>query len=452
LPADYFDVGISYKNLTYDNGAFGLGPEGEVRNHPHHVNLNMVGFNKKDDNQTTLNIAYQKNNFEIRSITGFRSWTNFVHNDADYSGVDILRTAINDDQTQLTQEFRIASNRDSNKINWLGGLYFYNEYIYQSIYIDGRLVPSGYEIRDNKNTGYALFGQTTFNLGDNLKLTTGLRFEEENKKAKQWINPTSAPFTETKQDRKFWLPKISLNYKFAKEINFYSNIAKGHRSGGFNFAFNNPKNLTFDPEFIWSYEVGAKTSWFKRALSANISLFYMDWKNQQVQLFLPGFVPIIRNARKSKSRGLEIELNALIKEHWSFNLSYGFTDARFIQFTDGTTGEDLKDRRVPLSPKHNLNLAVKYKKPIKNRLDFFVQGELQGIGSIYWDSPNLFKQKFYRLIHLSSGVEKKGWSAHLWAKNVFDKHYQSINLITPGGPRVHLGAPTMLGLTLTAKY
>ncbi len=52
----------------------------------------------------------------------------------------------------------------------------------------------------------------------------------------------------------------------------YGSVSQGFRIGGGNLANVTPlppEDRTYQPDSLWSYEVGAKTSWFDRHLIVN---------------------------------------------------------------------------------------------------------------------------------------------------------------------------------------
>src|SRR3546814_7501906 len=58
----------------------------------------------------------------------------------------------------------------------------------------------------------------------------------------------------------------------------YASATRGFKSGGFQLGDGRP----FLPEYVWSYEVGLKSTLLDRRLRANFSAFYYDYTNLQV--------------------------------------------------------------------------------------------------------------------------------------------------------------------------
>jgi len=66
---------------------------------------------------------------------------------------------------------------------------------------------------------------------------------------------------------------------------------------------------TYDPEHTWNYELGHKASWLDNKLETTAALFYIDWKNLQLnqQIPLSSGQYFIGNAGRANSKGLEVE-------------------------------------------------------------------------------------------------------------------------------------------------
>ena len=80
-----------------------------IRIAPFRVARDFEGFTNRDINNPTVNLRGTGQNFAIESTTGFIKWKTDDETDLDYSPLP-LATRINlEDDTQFTQEVRIAS-------------------------------------------------------------------------------------------------------------------------------------------------------------------------------------------------------------------------------------------------------------------------------------------------------------------------------------------------------
>ena len=89
----------------------------------------------------------------------------------------------------FSQEIRIASTEDSTPLEWLAGVYYYDEEEDSKVSFDMRQgippygIPPFQNITDSTTDtkGYALFGQATYTLFEKLGLAAGLRYDHDKK-------------------------------------------------------------------------------------------------------------------------------------------------------------------------------------------------------------------------------------------------------------------------------
>ncbi|MBX4299059.1 TonB-dependent receptor, partial [Mycobacterium tuberculosis] len=62
----------------------------------------------------------------------------------------------------------------------------------------------------------------------------------------------------------------------------------------------------YGPDSLWNYEVGLKGTALERRANFDIDLFYIDWKNIQLDLQFEG-IDYFANAGKAVSKGIEAE-------------------------------------------------------------------------------------------------------------------------------------------------
>ncbi len=233
----------------------------------------------------------------------------------------------------------------------------------------------------------------------------------------------------------------------------YAGIARGYRSGGFNTSYLKNSDIHFDPEFSWNYEVGLKTSWFDNQLIFNTALFYIDLQDQQVLQLLPSTQTVIRNAGKSRSKGLEMELKALLSRGLTLEAGFGYTDAEYTDYEDSLAGTDYSGNATVLAPEYTYNLAIEYRRPLTGKWDFFLRPELIGIGSFYWNDANTLKQNAYQMVNLNIGFEREQFDLVFWTRNLFDEHYEAIAFEFPGSdPVAQSGAPVTFGVTFRLRF
>ncbi|CAN7592083.1 TonB-dependent receptor [Phenylobacterium sp. LjRoot219] len=234
-----------------------------------------------------------------------------------------------------------------------------------------------FSVAKTKFRDYAAYGQGSYDLTDQLKLTAGLRYTKDEVRTVlhnetmlfgnppnaatvrfRCSNPTAAgysglttyPFTaeqrfdvcgqNLEKNTSAWTWLLDLDYKPTDDVMLYAKWSRGYRQGG--LAIFGPDPIQpFDAEKVDTYEVGAKTSWRGDMPGYfNIAGYYNDFRDQQLQFgvacvsSLPGFtVPCagnaaILNAGSSELYGVEVELGVSPFDGLRLDVSYGFMKSK----------------------------------------------------------------------------------------------------------------------------
>ena len=212
--------------------------------------------------------------------------------------------------------------------------------------------------------------------------------------------------------------------------------------------------VSYKPEKSWNYEVGAHISDSEGRYSAGVSLFYIDCRDQQLTVFPDGTTTgrIMTNAGKTRSYGVELSAMWRPVERWSLTASYGYSDARFVEYNNGKS--DFKDNYIPYAPKNTLFLGTSYNIPVnRSWLDCVdLNVDMKGIGEIYWDEANSVKQPFYALLSASVRFTKDDFTLDLWGDNLTDTHYNSFYFVSIGNAFLQKGSPARCGVTLRLNF
>ena len=121
-------------------------------------------------------------------------------------------------------------------------------------------------------------------------------------------------------------PKISLSYKASDDVMFYGLYSEGFRVGGINNA-NQPFTsgdipATFDSDELNNVEFGIKSRLLNNTLQLNASVFFIDWKDIQVEPRDPAAnIPFTTNGGEAEVNGLEWALTWLPVPELTLNLT-----------------------------------------------------------------------------------------------------------------------------------
>lgn len=271
-----------------------------------------------------------------------------------------------------------------------------------------------------------------------------------------------------------FIPKFTALYELptADPSNIYVNIAKGYKSGGFNTqmfsdvlqqrlmgimgicaSYEVDEMVSYKPEYSWNFEAGAHLGFCDSRLTADISLFYIDCRDQQLTMFPDGTTTgrMMTNAGKTRSFGIEVAAAYAISDNLRITGSYGYTNAKFREFSDGH--EDFSGRYIPYAPQNTLFLQAVYSVPLNhkvfNNLEF--DANLRGTGKIYWNEANTLHQDFYCLPGCSVALEAEKWQLRLFGTNLSDTRYHTFYFQSIGNEFLQRGKPWQIGLALTAQ-
>lgn len=230
--------------------------------------------------------------------------------------------------------------------------------------------------RNGKNATWAVFGESYVKLAENLRLTLGARYTDEERSGEarsivlSGLNPyVYSRFSGHKATYKAaldWSPELA----FTDQTLIYGSVASGYKGGGQN---SNAATPSFGPETVTAYEVGAKNILANGTLQANLTAFYYDYKGLQLGQRINGGV-VTRNA-DATIYGLEGEFAYALGSHVLFdmNLSYLHTrigtffsedaanPAQSLTTKTPTVQINLKGYELPHSPGFKVKAGAQYK-------------------------------------------------------------------------------------------
>ncbi|MEA5503570.1 TonB-dependent receptor [Halotia wernerae UHCC 0503] len=461
-----WDVRLNTNYEEYNDGSLISVPLDT--SNPREIQTDFLGESIIYSNNQSLAASYKGDDFEFTSITSRRQWANTPGSgDGDGTTLDIASASIDVKTLNWSQEFRLQSLADSQPWRWLVGAYFEDKEteinVSTSFGADGasRGFPSGFTQStpsDLKDTTYALFSQVTYKATQQLSLTAGLRYETRNYSINRRsfiegggvIAPAADDINLQNSDN-ILLPKFVLEYQFNPNLLAYGSISRGYKNGGFSTLPSVPEETQFDKETSWSYELGAKSSWFNNSLVANASLFFTSVEDYQLIGFVPPNISTVVNANAVDIWGIELETRAKPLTGLDLIASVGYINAEFTNFTDAVTGENYRGNKIPKTPEYTYFLAAQYHSPG----GYLGRVELQGFGSYFFEENNQLKQDQFALVNARIGYELDKFGIYLFVNNLLDRKYFTEafeSFIIPGQPFGTPGDGRTLGVQVRAKF
>jgi iron complex outermembrane recepter protein len=320
-------VAAPYFGVTFPEDDFA---NSEISSDPREQYLDFTPQYEVEDLMISFEVNYDFDDFKLTSLTGFHSSDLDARNDYDFAvasemwpieltvdrgpdgPITVSKLYSNDRSTtepeQKSQEFRLTSDLDGDWNFMLGAFYLeytsdVHYYIYSSaltaaaIALGEDLVDPAYRAFDNDTTDYeletwALFGELYWQTTDTVSMTLGLRYTEEEKSSNSrvvylsFLDDPTAPGGDYEEYSGDWSDptgKFNINWDVADDVMAYLTVSRSYKSGGFNpISSESGLPTEFEPEFINSLEIGAKTRFFDNTLQANVTYFYYDYEDLQI--------------------------------------------------------------------------------------------------------------------------------------------------------------------------
>ena len=450
--------------LDYSNqGGYPYGKYNRLTGETEPVNYNRYSSYRRLLSTSGLNISYAGENISFSSQTAFQYIRDRQGIDQDFTSNDTYFVKNRLKQTMLSQEFILKSN-NSSRYQWLWGAFAMTQHINNTVetqYITkDNAFPTHYRIPVN---ALAIYHQSTIKLFSGFSFIAGLRWDYENSTLKYlretYQLSTDGARTEVKNVNSSLhfnqiTPKFALQYQDERNNNsYYFSVTRGYKAGGFNQTFQKEEETSFGPEYNWNYELGGKMHLLKDKLYAEAALYYIDWRQQQVNQTVPGVGNVIHNAGHSSSKGFELALNSSPLKNLSIALSYGYTYAKFIEYQKSAK-LNYSGNMLPMVPRNTLSCSASYAlyPSSTSFIDKIVlTAGLTGVGKIYWAEDNEVAQNFYALLNAKISITSGIFTWECWGKNITDTHYNTY-CFKSSADYAQVGKPAYFGTSLLVKF
>jgi iron complex outermembrane receptor protein len=443
---------------------------------------------------------------------------------------------VDNDQQNLTQEIRLLSADKNARFVWTAGLFlsdnhqqyleqihdpllnnFWNAIVgedYTDVYFytdqNGNNDPVTYNAAFPNDSYFlqthatdqqlAVYGEGTYAITDALKATVGLResitrfYFNTLTGGPQLFLPNQINNGDERENA--FTPKVDLSYQLDPNDLFYATYAKGFRPGGANNPvpqaacaedFGNfgitAAPATFSSDTVDSYEIGAKNNFDNRVRIAS-SIYYIRWHNIQQRIVPPVCqISFIANLGQAAVKGADFQGEFAFTDHFTGELTAGFTEARFIKNSAFTTnlvpgatpapivqnGDAIIGESGQPIPPVTASAGLEYHFSAWEHASF-VRGDYEYEGRARWTPPTqdpntqLFDPANYTLastnfVSLRAGVKFGEMQLEPFIDNLLDTHtvtnYNFSVYQAPGISRLETDyafRPRTFGITFTYRH
>jgi iron complex outermembrane receptor protein len=278
--------------------------------------------------------------------------------------------------------------------------------------------------------------------------------------------------------------RANLSWHVTDDALLYYTWSQGFRSGGFNRGatiFAAPGGQTFQtpaafaPDTLVNNEIGWKTQWDDHRYEFNGAVYQEDWRNIQVELFLPqdfGNLSFVANGPSYRVRGIELQaiarpvhgLTLTAGAAWNSSNQLSVTYLPDIHGNPITTVRAFGDPGVPLaqSPPLEANLRIRYEFDVGDYKAFSQIGavhqahstsSIASVTTSFPDQPGYaYDQPGWTEYDASAGFGKDAWMVHFYGENLTDDRsdlYENPNQFVDAKT---VSRPRTLGVKFTYKF
>ncbi|MCG8443977.1 MAG: TonB-dependent receptor, partial [Caulobacterales bacterium] len=429
----------------------------------------------------SLKLEYQTPaNLTLSSITGIETTNGRSRGDIDGGNLETgpgfipfpsdTQDSI-DQLQQITQEVRVASEYNG-PFNWqAGGYYFTSEF---DITTQGPGFPPLTTLT-HENDLWAVFGQASYDLTEQLTVSGGVRFTEDEKSLVAVESPLPTDPVNVSDEEVSW--DISGLYAVSPDVSLFARVARGFRGPtiqGRDIAFFGAPSVA-DSETSISYEGGVKTQLFNGRARFNATGFYYEVSDLQLSA-VGGAGNLIQlvNADQGVGYGIELEGEAFLTDNLFVTGGFGWNDTE-LQDPDLEVGPcgsgqctpldpDVDDdgfvevdgNPFPQAPEFTINFTARYGMPFAGGelfayTDWFYQGETN---LFLYESEEFFSDGNFegglRLGYAGTLPAGQSYEAAVFARNITDEE-NLVGGIDFNNNTGFVNEPRVIGVSLQAS-
>ena len=354
---------------------------------------------------------------------------------------DPFDLAVYDTTKKVTQEARLTS-RNNKTFEWVIGGYYDFERTSENVFLLDKTTPAGTlegllpfsgMLPSTYREG-AVFADGTYYVTDKLDLTLGVRYSQQHQTYESNIESlfvvdpgvTNHYASGSNQGTTTYL--INPRYHVTHDVMVYARISSGFRPGGPNFVLpGGEAPPVFQPDTLWNYEVGEKSTLLHGRATLDVDYYHIDWSKVQTTVNVSGINQLI-NAGNAKVDGAEAAFSYKVIPPLTLSGTFAYTDAR-LTTPSPEIGITYSGAPLPLSPRYDFALDANY--AVQFGPDYH---GLATISEVYVGDRNagypgaeafvgnpLYKLASYNTVNLSFALYMpRNIEVDAFVKNVFD--------------------------------
>ncbi len=300
--------------------------------------------------------------------------------------------------------------------------------------VDGALFNGCATLLDltQETTSKAIFINLGYDITEDLRLSGGLRYTDDDKEATADVGTGPVYAEEAWNEVSF---DLFANYTLENGLNIYGSIQNGYQSGQFSALpyclFDDPNCFSASENItVINYEMGLKGE-VTDSFSMSVVLFNTDYEvlPYQVSTTAEGGFNTTNVVVEQTSRGVEFESTWELTEQFKVHSSFGYIDV------DVDEQGGVKPV-APLTPEVTASISPSYHMTLESgndldiRLDYSYRGDMYGEPTSDPGRHTLVESRQLVNIDISYTNVEGDYTLSLYGRNIFDERYDNARLNT----------------------
>jgi iron complex outermembrane recepter protein len=339
---------------------------------------------------------------------------------------------------KFSQELR-ASGSIGARIEWLAGGFYTHEDTPRFPRVEAVDVTTGgflgeYYQFDGPTTfrEYAVFADLTYQITDRFDVQIGGRESDirvelsEARFAGPYAATIPNPVTPGAiSNANAFTYLLTPRFKISPDLMLYARFASGYRPGGPNTVFSPGLPTQVEPDKTNNYEIGLKGEFLEHKLVVDASLYYIDWKDIQIQVRDPvsNFI-YSTNGSGAKSEGVELAVTSMPLTGLTIGAWLTYDNAVLIETIPPGPSYGAAGDRLPFTSRRSGNLSVERSFALSDTVTGYVGGMVSYVGERLGQltaTPERQTFPSYTKTDLRAGVKYASWTVNAFVNNVTDE-------------------------------
>lgn len=427
--------------------------------------LNHQGYTDIESKGARWAFGYDFGPVTVSYMGGYRKMD--FHRDNDQDGGTANNFGFQQNESVETQnhEIRLTSN-DTGPLKFQAGAYYFKETddLLTYFQVNSPLAqPFNFYTfdYDTKSESKAVFAQVGYEIFPDITIEGGVRYTEDKKSQVGTSDTTGGASPPVNVNNFYKGDKVTwhggINYQVTPRNLLYAKVDRGYKAGGYTSL------SSFGPEVITAYEIGSKNRFLGNTLEINLSGFYYDYTDLQVQQNDPvTAISQIYNAGAATLWGGELEtvFKPGLYTQIDFNAAYlhaEFDELCTVVAATCPAANDFSGNRLQQAPRWTLGGGISQDFVMgASTLTFRAQTRYQSKSYFTFLNRASEQQKAYTKTDVTVTYAHEDWPVTI---SLFGRNLENSRILTTseeagyaGGYLVQYAAPRTYGARLAFKF